>query len=117
MAPTHFQSVDSQNASFQDPDAGDGDPYVAAVETKATLTLPSGWCCGFARRTAEDATGRRDIETVFVTRGGLRVTFRRESDRRPRPAAVPATPRHSHAPSARSDARPERRGSRLDIVV
>jgi hypothetical protein len=92
-------------------DADDGIAPVAAVETKATLTLPSGWCCGFAHRRAEDADGRSDVETVFVTRGGLRMTFRRESDR-------PQKDRRSTAPTrSGSDAVPAARGSRVDLLV
>jgi hypothetical protein len=107
MAPAEFMSADTN----------DGTTPVATVETKATLTLPGGWCCGFAHRRAEDLEGRLDVETVFVTRGGLRMTYHRECDGRSNPRR-PSPPSQSFGADDRgSSAILKPRGSRVDLLV
>ncbi|HEX9463093.1 MAG TPA: hypothetical protein VGB82_10885 [Alphaproteobacteria bacterium] len=103
MAPTDLS--DERDA--------DCDEELAAAETRATLTLPSGWCCGFARRVAEGPDGRRATETIFATRGGLRLTFSREFARRP---SAPRIAAEQNDPQ-RLDPTRRQKGSLIDILI
>lgn len=104
-------------ADLSDERDADRGEELAAAETRATLTLPSGWCCGFARRVAEGPDGRRATETIFVTRSGLRLTFRREFARRPAAPRIAAAAQDAGDDGKRIESVCRPKGSLIDILI